>query len=385
MWKRKKHILVLMPDRFNNAMGGMGANSVYVFEKLQKEFSFSVVGYPDALPKPAYIKEYRDAVNPLLDVHFGPLLTLEGQIEYFYQATQCEKPDLIYAYDWSVGLAALRAADYFKIPLVFRVSLSFDKMVDDGLFLGLNPKVAGEMAILRGLRNMEILGLKRADRVIQVSNGYAKRFEKQEYLKDKTVIIPNGINAEIWKKEKEVTLPGTRKLKLVYIGRFAEMKGIGLLCNASLPESVDLIFIGAMEENIFSEMVKKAVSERENVHYIGALYGQDKIDALFAADGVIMPSRHEPFGTVGLEALASNNIILSSCVDGLGDYLPEVAIRFDLSSASISEAIRKFVSLFEPRGEVERMEKLEKGTEIVKKYNWTVAAAKLGEVFRNLV
>ena len=148
-------------------------------------------------------------------------------------------------------------------------------------------------------------------------------------------------------KYNKFKFPGKGKRKVVYIGRFAVMKNIESLCKASIPEDIDLCFIGddrGGEEFIYKQMMEKC--KEPNVHYLGYLRGQDKMDALKSADAVILPSKHEPFGIVGLEALASNCILISSFVDGITDYLTEdVGINCGLDSWSITNALYDYVNI----------------------------------------
>ena len=99
---------------------------------------------------------------------------------------------------------------------------------------------------------------------------------------------------------------------------------------------------------------------------------------LFAADAVIMPSIHEPFGIVALEALASKSILLSSFVDGMGDFLTEdVAINCGTSKESIEKALDNLINLQEE----ERVQRIKKGLEICKEYTWEKSAKKLAAIY----
>ena len=109
---------------------------------------------------------------------------------------------------------------------------------------------------------------------------------------------------------------------------------------------------------------------------------QEKLNVLKSADGVIMPSIHEPFGIVGLEALASGCILLSSFVDGISDYLTEdVGINCGTDVFSISNALHDFLIL--PEDEIKYRQ--QKGIEIAKQYDWGKLSNQYYKVYKNLI
>ena len=160
------------------------------------------------------------------------------------------------------------------------------------------------------------------------------------------------------------------------------MKYITELCKASIPENIDLYFIGddrGGEKYIFQLMLDKC--QEPNVHYLGYLRGQDKIDVLKSADAVILPSIHEPFGIVGLEALASNCILISSFVDGITDYLTEdIGINCGFNSWSISNALYDYANIPEEELNIRK----EKGQKIAKQFDWDKLSQQYYKVYKDL-
>jgi glycosyltransferase involved in cell wall biosynthesis len=385
---KKPHILVFLPDRLDKPFG-MGESFIKTFEHLRGDFECSVVGFPADTP-PDFVERYAGTVNPFPEIHASNLVTLFGQSEYVKEAVKlCDeagrKPDLIYAYDWTTYLAAVGTAEIFKVPLVVCVSLSPQKMAEDAMFLGLNLNNPAEFWIHKSLMEMERYGLAKADRVIQVSERYAKRFE--QHIMEKTSIIPNGVNTEEWGDENDsgdFQLPGDNKAKVVYIGRFAVMKGIHLLMRAHIPPEIDLIFIGSEkggDAGMFSAVVEKAKTI-PNVYYLGPLYGKEKIVAMKKADAVIMPSIHEPFGIVGLEAMASRSVLITTAKDGISDYVnDENAIVIEATPEGVEQGFKKLLSMTEDGKRI----MTEKALETCRGYRWKDSAAKLKEVFRSLL
>ncbi len=382
MTAHKPKVLVIIPDRFTKASGGMGENSLPVLEKLSPEFDFYVAGFPLMGERvPERISGYHEVLNPFTEVHFGPMSTMNGQIKYFAAAITFPKPDLIYAYDWSVYLAAVEAAKFFGVPLVARMSLSAIELGRHGQTFGLNLKDPVHKALHNSLCEMEIRGLKAADHIVHISRGYAGRWDAIAPFKQKSSVVPNGIDLEKWQKPAAAyAFPGTRKYKVVFIGRIVSMKGIMPLCQAKVPADIDLIFIGSKEfaESACFTMVEQRAKNDEQVHYLGPLYGEEKVRALKAADAIIIPSYHEPFGTVGLEGLASESIVISSRVDGLGDYLDDTN---SLYCGTSPETIEKALAVFTSLSEEKKADLKKRGLEVCRVYSVDHTAAKLAAIF----
>lgn len=372
------NVLILIPDQLQKPMGGMGEQARNLLASFPDGYNFMVIGSAQA-------KEYHEGC-----VHFCPVSdinTMNGNPDplsqtFLNQSLFIEralglncKPDLIHAFDWSTFWAGRILSRHFKIPLVTTVQLSIEKHITE-----IHPlqRMQYDMAC-----SIEMSGLIGSDAIIQVSESYAKLFHK--FLMPKTTVIHNGINLEDWVQENKIQLPGKpENKKLVYIGRYAEMKNIQTLLQCDIPENVDLIFIGDSRGgsgNLFDSMVKLS-REKENIHFVGSKYGQQKVDWLCSADAVITPSIHEPFGIVALEALASKSILLSSFVNGMGDFLTvDAAINCGTSKKSIEAAIFKLVNL----SNEEKESYIKNGLEICKNHHWSLQAEKLHKVYTSVL
>ncbi len=346
----KKKVLVIIPDRFEKATGGMGANSAPLFERLAGEYDFYVAGFPLAGDPPSFVQEYREVSSAFTEIKQGTVGTIAAQARYLAAAVAMPRPDMIYAFDWSIYHAAVEAAEFFKVPLVARMCLSPILLSQQGYTFGLSLSDPIHHAVHNALCEMEIRGLKRADRIVHVSQGYAKLYERVVDFRAKGRIVLNGIDLETWQDGtlESYSLPGENPIKVVFLGRFAEMKGVLPLVKARVPEGIDLIFIGdmAVADGICRAGIEAKVAKENNVYLLGPLYGADKIRALRSAYAVIVPSYHEPFGGVGLEGLAAGATVLSSRAGGLGDYLTdETSIACGTNPASIERAYSALLGL----------------------------------------
>ena len=382
----RKKILVLIPDKLVHATGGMGENMTPILKILSNIYDFYVVGFPasaDEIPK--FLKGYIGFQNPFPNVQFSPISCLNVQLECFCAALGFPKPDLILAYDWSVYFPAVRLQKHYRVPLAVEMCLSPIMLSRDGFDYGLDLEAAASREIHHTFCEMEKTGLFEADRIVQISNGYARRFSEVAAFGAKTRIVPMCIDFEKWRGPVEqYELPGTRPHKIIFIGRFVENKGILQLCKARIPDAIDLIFIGAKETASKSCMdaIHEMVKNNHNVHYIGPLYGEDKIRALRSADGLIVPSLHEPFGIVGLEGLASECIVLSSRADGLGDFLTDrTSVSCGRDPLSIERAYERFLKM----GEQAKREMKKNGLDVCQGYSAENVAESLKNVFIDLL
>ncbi len=365
-------IQILIPDELSKPMGGMGEQARQILKSFSEGYFFDVIGSANGgeystenvqFHSVREINNYNGNPDPLASTFLNQSLFIE-------KSTELKKPDIIHAFDWSTFYAGRILAKRYGIPLVVTIQLSIDKSIST---THLTQAGNHQMAV-----SMEVSGMLDASVIIQVSHNYAKLFNP--IFNSKTVVIPNGINLDEWIQTEQIKLPGSRKKKVIYIGRFAEMKNVLSILKAKIPDNVDVIFIGTNKggSSEIQDAVIDACKKKEQFHYVGAKYGQEKINWLMSADGMIVPSVHEPFGIVALEALASNNILLSSFVGGMQDFLTEdVAINCGITPESISNALLKFSKM----SQKEEGYRISKGLQICRSYSWDKQANKLKQVY----
>jgi glycosyltransferase involved in cell wall biosynthesis len=115
-------------------------------------------------------------------------------------------------------------------------------------------------------------------------------------------IIPNGIDLSEIKKKKE--LYGTKKV--IFLSRIHPKKGIELLLEAwrmTNTQGWSLEIAGNGDDN-YIQFLTQSANDINNVHFVGAKYGEEKWDFLRSADVMVLPTHSENFGIVVAEALA---------------------------------------------------------------------------------
>jgi len=370
-------VRVLFPDSFENPVGGLSTVASKMKQYLGDDVDFEWIGYPIE----SDTADYKSVHFPL-NIGHGSLNTITGQVTYFAKAVEGRKPDIIHAFDWTVYLAGVYAARHYDVPLVSSMQLSVHGLNQIGIhYTGDLNSVDGK-AINETHRQIEIAGLFNADKIIHVSKNHSRMFPQFD---DKSVVISNGIDLDDFSKvDPSYQLPGTREKKVVYIGRFDHMKSIAELLDAKIPDNVDLIIAGSDKggQGQHFNRILNLSKEKDNVHYIGPVYGEEKSYLLNKADAVIFPSKYEPFGIVGLEAFASKSLLITSQANGISDYASdENSLWCGSSARSISLALLHFSTM--PKKLYQQY--INNGLETVEHFQWKDHMPKYYDVYKSVL
>lgn len=175
-------------------------------------------------------------------------------------------------------------------------------------------QIYGRSQIIKRLYNL-VIGKKiicNANGHIAITADEINKFKPYGVDIDKVSVIPNGIDEE---NLKTGDIAGFRKKYklgdnpfIMFMGRLNSIKGPDLLLHAFCNiknrfHDFHLVFAGP-DGGMLDEL-KRTVAEfgvGDRVHFIGYLGGEDKSNAYYAADIVVIPSRHEAMSIVVLEA-----------------------------------------------------------------------------------
>lgn len=370
-------VLAIIPDFLDKPSGGLGEQMAQVKRNLQGKVDYYVCGYPEK----NNIRNYKGVAAPIANFPHQALTTIYGQSMYFLEALNFGVEfDVIHACDWSSFYAGVLLARYTKKPLVCTVNLSLKQLNEAGIFYCHNQKTTDGYYINDLQVKFEYFGLQNANKIVHVSDYYKSYYDSEPGLSEKSVVIHNGIAIKDWRSLRNPKLPGKNKLKLCYIGRASSMKGVDTILNCKIPDDVDFYFIVSeknAEEPIYSNI--KKLANNKNIFHINGLYGQDKIDFLFAMDAVVMPSIHEPFGIVALEALISKNILITTASGGIGEILKNVPFLKINNSQDLAEQI----AFLKKCPKSQREKAADKGVKRALQFDWKIQSEKLLEVYKS--
>lgn len=369
-------VLALIPDFLEKPSGGLGEQMKNVIRELKEKVDYYICGYPEK----NNIPNYKSVIAPIRNFPHVSLTTIYGQSIYFLEALEFKQDfDIIHACDWSTFYAGILCSWHFKKPLVATMNLSLQELNKIGIFYCGDPNTEdGEH--INGLQTIfEQMGLFYANKIIHVSEYYANLYS--DYL-DKSVVIHNGLNLNKWvQQNKSPYIKGKNKIKLCYIGRASHMKGLDIILESNIPDNIDFYFVVSpknAEEPIFTNIKNKC--NNKNIFHIEGLYDQDKIDFLFEMDGVVMPSSHEPFGIVALEALASECLLITTASGGIKEIVDGVEYFHIDNYRDLNSTYLKIVNLEKDK----KNSMIQKSKEKVSNFDWSIQANKIYNVYEEV-
>ena len=302
--------------------------------------------------------------------------------------------DLVHEHEWTSVQLGRMMRDALDVPLVGTMHLCITKLA-----MVENPACMASVAewpeIEFYLRQQEGNLIADPDETILCSKAYVDIVRETFLTRRPIHMIYNGIDPEVWHPTAGVAARvehDADRLLGLYVGRIATMKGIEPLLSALETSDVGWQVVIAGEVNANSEDEKESwqVTQRilaleaahpERLRWIGFQHGQDLHDLYTAADAVIMPSIHEPFGIVALEAMASGCPLLATAVDGLGEIVRNDSEDFALIIPP-NDPRSIVTGLAELRDSQFRATLAAQGLKRIEAFSWEVVADQTVDVYR---
>jgi len=178
--------------------------------------------------------------------------------------------------------------------------------------------------VIRKIKNDLLKLSAMADKIVVLAEWYKHILEKNEVPASKLLYIKQGLTsgAPPIIHHKAIALP----LRIVYIGRVSEMKGVHLLIAAvgKLPEEkITLHIYGPETEDAYVTECKQQTKSKRNIHWMGTLPPENVIPALSAYHLLCLPSAFEMSPLVIQEAFAAGLPVLASDVYGNAEQIKE--------------------------------------------------------------
>lgn len=223
---------------------------------------------------------------------------------------------------------------------------------------------------------VERWGVRKHRRLISVSGGIAGNLAALNPAVHVDV-IGNGVDPAAWKPTPR------RGQDVLFVGRLEYgHKGLDLLvaawarCHTEVDGMLLIAGTGPDEAKLRELIHEAGLSER--VRLLGWLSGDEKFRALSNARLVVVPSRHETFGLVAIDALATGTPVIAFDIPCLREIIPSgvgwVVEPFDVG-AFADEISRRYA-----QPDLEAV--AEEGRRFAAGYNWDALAGRQAEAYR---
>ena len=177
---------------------------------------------------------------------------------------------------------------------------------------------------------------------------------------EKIGVVPCGVNLDLFQPQPKAAARKRLALEpddtiLLYVGRFDPLKGLETLLEAMTyfrnQPGIRLVVVGGDGDNSPAHQALLEKTERfeisEKVLFVGRIDHYNLPAHYSAADLLVMPSRYESFGMVGLEALACGLPVVSTAVGAVDSLIRKTragGIVSDLTPRCLAAGIQSFLS-----------------------------------------
>ena len=252
------------------------------------------------------------------------------------------KPDLTYITMSPIGFAFLK--DAFVLLLV--------KALGGQIVIHLHGKgIRKRTQKSRTWRFVYKFVLRRVH-IIHLSSGLFGDIETIRDSETKLLSVPNGIKIP----DKKFFCNKNEVLTFIYLSNFIPSKGADILIKAcslipsNLQSKFQVKLIGGTRDEQYSNYIDNLISVNkfENIEILGAVYGDEKYNALSSSSVFILPTRYpnECFPLSILEAMASKLAVISTnegAIPEIVDNGHTGQIIEDLNPLSLADSMIKYI------------------------------------------
>jgi glycosyltransferase involved in cell wall biosynthesis len=162
-----------------------------------------------------------------------------------------------------------------------------------------------------------------ASKIVVIANWYGKVLEENGVPADKLIIIKQGLtNGEIRSNEKKKVF---HPLKVVFLGRISELKGLHLLIDAvcALPgEKITLHIYGQETDKPYAEFCRRKSLNKNNIVWAGVISPEMVHSTLSRYDILCLPSTFSEMSPLVIqEAFAAGIPVIASDVYGNAEQI----------------------------------------------------------------
>jgi D-inositol-3-phosphate glycosyltransferase len=308
-------------------------------------------------------------------------------LEEFRRSDGRRRYDVVHSHYWLSGWVGRRAAGLWDAAhLVMFHTLG---AVKNALGVGaLEPQI-------RVVTEREVIHA--ADRVIAATEREQRELKHFYGATPGTIrVVPCGVNLDIFRPTDRRT--GRQRIGVrddeelvLYVGRIEPLKGIDRLLAAvgrlQKTRPVKLLIVGGDDRPLpeFQRLkeLREELGVEDSVVFVGRVAQEDLRYYYSAADVFVLPSHHESFGMVALEALACETPVVATRVGGLESVVRDGetgCLLPDNEPHSLAEAIKELLSRTTPA--IAEPGSLRASTT---RFRWSEIAAAVIDEYRSLL
>lgn len=189
--------------------------------------------------------------------------------------------------------------------------------------------------------------LEKADVVLTVSKAIKDEIIKTKVngIESKTKVHTNSVDINRFSPNNKSIIQKHEKPIVLFVGNLVKVKNVDLLLESKKQSSFEYELIIVGDGPLKKELENRVKNENiSDVNFMGSRNDVEKI--MPACDVLVLPSFHESFGLVLLEALACGKPVIGSDVGGISEIITEdvgLLINPD-DSMSLTEAIDKIIN-----------------------------------------
>jgi phosphatidylinositol alpha-1,6-mannosyltransferase len=193
----------------------------------------------------------------------------------------------------------------------------------------------------RFYKQVNIEAIKALNGLVAVSEATKRQAVSMGIPSEKIIVIPNGINAQVTKSEKDspsmdnlflerkLTPPTAGQIPIISLGRLQKRKGVVWFIKKVFPfldqRAIYLVAGGGPEEVAIKEAIQES-SEKKRIFFLGPVSESEKKiifnnGLLFVQPNLTVAGDMEGFGITMLEASSCGLVVIASAVDGIPEAI----------------------------------------------------------------
>lgn len=230
--------------------------------------------------------------------------------------------------------------------------------------------------------------------------GAAEQIEtKKRYPNKEVIFLPNGVDPDRFARgdgaafRQNYAIPSDAPL-IMTVGRIDPQKNqrfaIELMASLrpSMPD-IHLALIGPVTNDSYFEQIKNDIKKTgldRNITIIPGLAAgsRELTDAYHAADVFFLPSVHEPFGIVILEAWAAGLPVIAARVGGIPSFVEDGRDGILINTTSLDESLQAVNNLLADKGHRQMLSQAGRN-KAVSTYSWDKITDDLIHIYESAI